>query len=113
MSDILRGILPDIPPGIAGPRVTIRSAPDGMGCFRAAAEQYAVKSGQHPRITTETNIANFTRQIKSLGSSYDWSREVATTDPGNTFRWTNGSFCSCTMFGSIHDPTGRNRFPRW
>jgi leucyl-tRNA synthetase len=54
--------------------------PMGWDSFGLPAEQYAVKTGQHPRVTTEANIANFTRQIKSLGFSYDWSRELATTD---------------------------------
>ena len=65
--------------------------PMGWDSFGLPAEQYAVKTGQHPRKTTEANIANFTRQIKSLGFSYDWSREVATTDP-DYFRWTQWIF---------------------
>jgi leucyl-tRNA synthetase len=65
--------------------------PIGWDAFGLPAEQYAVKTGQHPRVTTEQNIANFTRQIKSLGFSYDWSREVNTTDP-DYFRWTQWIF---------------------
>ena len=65
--------------------------PMGWDSFGLPAEQYAVKTGQHPRKTTEQNIANFTRQIKSLGFSYDWSRELATTDP-EYFRWTQWIF---------------------
>ena len=65
--------------------------PMGWDSFGLPAEQYAVKTGQHPRITTEQNIANFTRQIKALGFSYDWTREVATTDP-DYFRWTQWIF---------------------
>jgi len=65
--------------------------PMGWDAFGLPAEQYAVKTGQHPRRTTEENIANFTRQIKSLGFSYDWTREVATTDP-EYFRWTQWIF---------------------
>ncbi|MEQ2010245.1 MAG: class I tRNA ligase family protein [Limisphaerales bacterium] len=65
--------------------------PMGWDSFGLPAEQYAVKTGQHPRVTTEANIANFTRQIKSLGFSYDWSRELATTDP-EYFRWTQWIF---------------------
>ena len=61
--------------------------PMGWDSFGLPAEQYAVKTGQHPRVTTEANIANFTRQIKSLGFSYDWSRELATTDV-EYFKWT-------------------------
>jgi leucyl-tRNA synthetase len=65
--------------------------PLGWDAFGLPAEQYAVKTGQHPRITTEQNIANFKRQIKSLGFSYDWTREIDTTDPGY-FRWTQWIF---------------------
>ena len=65
--------------------------PMGWDAFGLPAEQYAIKTGQHPRKTTEENIANFTKQIKSLGFSYDWSREVNTTDPGY-FKWTQWIF---------------------
>ncbi len=65
--------------------------PIGWDAFGLPAEQYAIKTGQHPRITTETNVANFTKQIKSLGFSYDWSREVNTTDP-NYFTWSQWIF---------------------
>lgn len=65
--------------------------PMGWDAFGLPAEQYAIKTGQHPRVTTEANIANFKRQIKSLGFSYDWSREVDTTNPGY-FKWTQWIF---------------------
>ncbi|MCX7872506.1 MAG: class I tRNA ligase family protein, partial [Verrucomicrobiae bacterium] len=65
--------------------------PMGWDAFGLPAEQYAIKTGQHPKITTEKNIANFKRQIKSLGFSYDWSREVNTTDP-NYYKWTQWIF---------------------
>ena len=65
--------------------------PMGWDAFGLPAEQYAVKTGQHPRKTTEENIATFKRQIKSLGFSYDWSRELATTDP-DYFQWTQWIF---------------------
>ncbi|MBI5772725.1 MAG: leucine--tRNA ligase [Verrucomicrobia bacterium] len=78
--------------------------PMGWDSFGLPAEQYAVKTGQHPRVTTEANIANFTRQIKSLGFSYDWSREVATTDP-EYFRWTQWIFLK--LYNSYFD-TGKN-----
>ena len=65
--------------------------PIGWDAFGLPAEQYAIKTGTHPRITTEANIANFKRQIKSLGFSYDWSREINTTDP-NYFKWTQWIF---------------------
>jgi leucyl-tRNA synthetase len=65
--------------------------PMGWDAFGLPAEQYAVKTGQHPRQTTKANIATFKRQIKSLGFSYDWSREVDTTDP-KYFKWTQWIF---------------------
>jgi leucyl-tRNA synthetase len=65
--------------------------PMGWDAFGLPAEQYAVKTGQHPRKTTEENIATFKRQIESLGFSYDWSREIATTDP-DYFKWTQWIF---------------------
>jgi len=65
--------------------------PMGWDAFGLPAEQYAVKTGQHPRVTTERNIATFKRQIQALGFSYDWSRELATTDP-NYFKWTQWIF---------------------
>jgi leucyl-tRNA synthetase len=65
--------------------------PMGWDAFGLPAEQYAIKTGQHPRKTTEENIATFKRQIQSLGFSYDWSREVDTTDP-EYFKWTQWIF---------------------
>ncbi len=65
--------------------------PMGWDSFGLPAEQYAVKTGQHPRKTTEANITTFKRQIQALGFSYDWSRELATTDP-EYFRWTQWIF---------------------
>ncbi|MCP4908444.1 MAG: leucine--tRNA ligase [bacterium] len=65
--------------------------PMGWDAFGLPAEQYAVKTGTHPRITTQANIGNFKRQIQSLGFSYDWSREIDTTDP-NYVRWTQWIF---------------------
>ncbi len=65
--------------------------PMGWDAFGLPAEQYAINTGTHPRVTTEKNIANFRRQIQMLGFSYDWDREVDTTDP-NYFRWTQWIF---------------------
>ena len=65
--------------------------PMGWDAFGLPAEQYAIRTGQHPRQTTEENIATFKRQIKSLGFSYDWTREIDTTDP-KYFRWTQWIF---------------------
>jgi leucyl-tRNA synthetase len=65
--------------------------PMGYDSFGLPAEQYAIKTGQHPAITTAENIENFRRQLKSLGFGYDWDREIATTDPGYV-RWTQWIF---------------------
>jgi leucyl-tRNA synthetase len=75
--------------------------PMGWDAFGLPAEQYAIKTGQHPRQTTETNVANFTKQIKSLGFSYDWSRELATTDP-DYFKWTQWIFLK--LYNSWFNP---------
>src|SRR3989339_1456599 len=55
--------------------------PMGWDAFGLPAERYAMQTNIHPRVTTEDNINTFRRQIKMLGLSYDWSREVNTTDP--------------------------------
>ncbi|MCH7228439.1 leucine--tRNA ligase [Haloferula sp. A504] len=65
--------------------------PMGWDSFGLPAEQYAIKTGQHPRVTTEANIVTFKRQLKSLGFGYDWDREIATTDP-EYVRWTQWIF---------------------
>jgi leucyl-tRNA synthetase len=65
--------------------------PMGWDAFGLPAEQFAVKTGRHPRVTTNENIATFKRQIQSLGFSYDWTREIDTTDP-DYFRWTQWIF---------------------
>jgi leucyl-tRNA synthetase len=74
--------------------------PMGWDSFGLPAEQYAVKTGQHPRKTTEANIANFTRQIRSLGFSYDWTREIATTNV-DYFKWTQWIFLK--LYNSYFD----------
>ena len=56
--------------------------PMGWDAFGLPAEQYAIKTGQHPRATTEANVANFKKQLQSIGFGYDWQREVNSTDPG-------------------------------
>ena len=71
--------------------------PMGWDAFGLPAEQYAIKTGQHPRITTEANINNFRRQLQALGFAYDWDREVNTTDP-NYVRWTQWIFLQ--LYGS-------------
>ncbi|MEI6416570.1 MAG: leucine--tRNA ligase [Verrucomicrobiota bacterium] len=65
--------------------------PMGWDAFGLPAEQYAIKTGQHPRATTQKNVANFRTQLQQLGFSYDWSREVSTTDP-EYFKWTQWIF---------------------
>jgi len=81
--------------------------PMGWDAFGLPAEQHAKKSGTHPRITTEQNIANFRRQMKMIGFSYDWSRELATTDL-DYFRWTQ--FIFLVIFDTWFDEsTGRGR----
>ena len=82
--------------------------PMGWDAFGLPAEQYAIMTGQHPRITTETNVANFKRQIQSLGFSYDWSREINTTDPGY-FRWTQWIFLQ--LYNSWFNPATNKAEP--
>ncbi|MBI3193188.1 MAG: leucine--tRNA ligase, partial [Ignavibacteriae bacterium] len=82
--------------------------PMGWDAFGLPAEQYAVKTGIHPRITTEENINTFRRQIKMLGLSYDWSREVNTTDP-KYYKWTQWIFLK--LFNSWYDPVQKNARP--
>jgi len=65
--------------------------PMGWDAFGLPAEQHAKKTGTPPRVTTEKNIATFRRQLQMLGFSYDWDRELATTDPAY-FRWTQWIF---------------------
>ncbi|GIW78889.1 MAG: leucine--tRNA ligase [Gemmatales bacterium] len=65
--------------------------PMGWDAFGLPAEQYAIETGTHPRINTQENIDTFRRQIKMLGFSYDWDREVDTTDP-HYFKWTQWIF---------------------
>lgn len=65
--------------------------PMGWDSFGLQAEQYAVRTGTHPRDTTKKNIATYTRQLKSLGFSYDWDREIATSD-SDYYKWTQWIF---------------------
>ena len=74
--------------------------PMGWDAFGLPAEQHAIKTGTHPRETTYKNIATFRRQLKMLGFSYDWSRELATTDP-EYFRWTQWIFLQ--LFDTWYD----------
>ncbi len=65
--------------------------PMGWDAFGLPAEQHAIATGTHPRITTRQNVARFREQLRMLGFAYDWSREVDTTDPGYV-RWTQWIF---------------------
>ncbi|MFA6467388.1 MAG: leucine--tRNA ligase [Bacteroidota bacterium] len=74
--------------------------PMGWDAFGLPAERYAMQTNIHPSVTTEENINNFRRQIKMLGLSYDWSREVNTTDP-LYYKWTQWIFLQ--IYGSWYD----------
>jgi len=65
--------------------------PQGYDSFGLPAEQYAIQTGQHPAITTEANIKTYRRQLDQIGFSFDWSREVRTSDP-NYYKWTQWIF---------------------
>ena len=82
--------------------------PMGWDAFGLPAEQYAIKTGQHPRVTTARNIDNFRRQLQSVGFSYDWDREVSTTDPGY-FRWTQWIFLQ--LYNSWFNPETKKAEP--
>ena len=75
--------------------------PMGFDSFGLPAEDYAIKTGQHPRISTERNIQTFSRQLKMLGFSYDWDRQIATTDV-EYFRWTQWIFT--VLYDTWFDP---------
>ena len=72
--------------------------PMGWDSFGLPAEQHAINTGTHPSVTTYENIANFKRQLKSLGFSYDWSREIATTDD-DYVKWTQWIFLKLVESG--------------
>ncbi|MFA6176662.1 MAG: class I tRNA ligase family protein, partial [Phycisphaerae bacterium] len=74
--------------------------PIGWDAFGLPAEQYAIQTGTHPAQTTQKNIDNMRRQIKSLGFSYDWDRQVDTTDE-KYYRWTQWIFLK--LFNSFFD----------
>jgi leucyl-tRNA synthetase len=82
--------------------------PMGWDAFGLPAEQYAIKENIHPRVTTENNINNFRRQIQMLGLSYDWDREVNTTDPAY-YKWTQWIFLK--LFNSYFDPIQNKAMP--
>ena len=82
--------------------------PMGWDAFGLPAEQYAIKTGQHPRATTEANIATFKRQLQAIGFGYDWPREVNTTDPGY-FKWTQWIFLQ--LYNSWMNPATNRAEP--
>ena len=75
--------------------------PMGWDAFGLPAENYALQTGTHPKITTEKNINTFRRQIKSFGFSYDWDREINTTDP-KYYRWTQWIFLQLYKKGLVY-----------
>ncbi|NER16969.1 leucine--tRNA ligase [Spongiivirga citrea] len=74
--------------------------PQGYDSFGLPAEQYAIQTGQHPAITTETNIKRYREQLDKIGFSFDWSREVRTSDP-SYYKWTQWIFIQ--LFNSWYD----------
>jgi len=76
--------------------------PMGFDSFGLPAENYAIKTGTHPKITTERNIENFRRQIKSLGFSYDWSREISTHE-SEYYHWTQWIFLQLYKKGLAYE----------
>ncbi len=76
--------------------------PMGWDSFGLPAEQYAIRTGTHPAVTTEQNINTYRRQLKSLGFSYDWDREIATSDP-NYYKWTQWIFTTLFEKGFAYE----------
>ena len=82
--------------------------PQGYDSFGLPAEQYAIQTGQHPKKTTEENIARYREQLDKIGFSFDWSREVRTSDP-NYYKWTQWIFIQ--LFESWYCKTHEKAFP--
>src|SRR5947209_4034468 len=82
--------------------------PMGWDAFGLPAEQYAVKSGQHPVVTTRQNVAKFKSQLKRIGFSYDWQREINTTDP-SYYKWTQWIFLQ--IYNSWFNPHTKRAEP--
>jgi leucyl-tRNA synthetase len=80
----------------------------GWDAFGLPAEQYAIKSGQHPAITTRENVAKFKNQLKRIGFSYDWQREINTTDP-RYYKWTQWIFLQ--IYNSWFNPATNKAEP--
>jgi leucyl-tRNA synthetase len=79
--------------------------PMGWDAFGLPAEQYAIKTGEHPAITTQENVAKFKKQLQRIGFSYDWQREINTTDP-RYYKWTQWIFLQ--IYNSWFNPA-RNK----
>ena len=82
--------------------------PMGWDAFGLPAEQYAVKTGQHPAVTTRENVAKFKSQLKRIGFSYDWQREINTTDP-RYYKWTQWIFLQ--IYNSWFNPETKRAEP--
>ncbi|MFA5020460.1 MAG: leucine--tRNA ligase [Patescibacteria group bacterium] len=78
--------------------------PMGWDAFGLPAENYAIKTGTQPQLTTDNNVATFKRQIQSLGFSYDWDREINTTDP-KYYKWTQWIFLQLFKKGLAYEAT--------
>ena len=86
--------------------------PIGFDAFGLPTENYAIKTGIHPRIVTDNNIATFTKQLKSVGFSFDWDRVIDTTDP-NYYKWTQWIFLKLFEHGLAYkDKTYVNYCPK-
>ena len=82
--------------------------PMGYDSFGLPAEQYAIQTGQHPAITTENNIARYREQLDKIGFSYDWDREVRTSNP-DYYKWTQWIFIE--LYNSWYNPTTNKAEP--
>ena len=82
--------------------------PMGYDAYGLPAEQYAIQTGQHPAVTTETNIKRYREQLDKIGFSFDWSREVRTCDP-SYYKWTQWTFQK--MFDSYYDNAQQRALP--
>ena len=82
--------------------------PMGYDAYGLPAEQYAIQTGQHPQLTTDTNIARYREQLDKIGFSFDWDREVRTCDP-RYYHWTQWAFER--MFESYYDYTQQKAMP--
>lgn len=82
--------------------------PMGYDAFGLPAEQYAIQTGQHPEVTTEINIKRYREQLDKIGFSYDWSREVCTSDPAY-YKWTQWVFAR--LFESYYDTKSNSARP--